>query len=201
MACSPRGGAERFADNLTGEESPMPNKKESPKKQKAVSSILGVPSKDMLEYVKFFHKNKLKELTIKERGTTISLKSDDATGGVQTVFMQGSGPVPASQAGEAAKTAAPAVRKEAAEAELPADKYEKIASPITGTFYEAPNPGAEVFVKEGQTVAKGDTLCIIEAMKVMNKITAEYPCRVVKIAAKNGQAMKANDTLFLVEKA
>ena len=177
----------------------MPNKKEVPRKPKAVSSILGVPPKDMLEYVKFFHKNKLKELTIKERGTTISLKSDDGSGAVQTVFMQGSAAaaVPSADAGKAAATAA---RKEAAEAELPADKFEKITCPITGTFYEAPNPGADPFVKEGQAVGKGDTVCIIEAMKVMNKITAEYPCRIARIAAKNGQAMKANDVLFLVER-
>lgn len=178
----------------------MPGKKEAPKKQKTVSSILGVPPKDMLEYVKLFHKNKLRELTIKERGTTISLKSDEASGGVQTVFMQGTAAASSPQTADAAKPQSPAVRKEAAEAELPADKFEKIVSPITGTFYEAPNPGADNFVKEGQAVSKGDTICIIEAMKVMNKITAEYPCRVAKITAKNGQAMKANETLFLVER-
>lgn len=170
--------------------------KENPRRSApAEEDVLGVPAKTLKEYVKFFEKNNLKELTIRERGTTISLKKDEpvAVWGAPVV----AGPVPA-----------PSVAAPSAEAEAPAaapvssdeDRYDKVTSPIIGTFYEAPSPGADPFVKEGQTVSKGTPLCIIEAMKVMNRISAEFDCRIVRKVAQNGQPVKSGETLFLVER-
>ncbi|MCX8083888.1 MAG: acetyl-CoA carboxylase biotin carboxyl carrier protein [Calditerrivibrio sp.] len=76
----------------------------------------------------------------------------------------------------------------------------EIKSPIVGTFYEAPAPGAEPFVKEGDVVQKGKTLCIIEAMKIMNEIEAEFDCKIVKKVGKNGVPVEFGETIFLVEK-
>jgi acetyl-CoA carboxylase biotin carboxyl carrier protein len=76
---------------------------------------------------------------------------------------------------------------------------QKIVSPIIGTYYEAPAPGAEPFAKEGEVVHKGATLCIIEAMKIMNEIEAEYTCKVLKKLAKNGQPVEYGQPLFIVE--
>ncbi|MDI9475155.1 MAG: acetyl-CoA carboxylase biotin carboxyl carrier protein [Bacillota bacterium] len=75
-----------------------------------------------------------------------------------------------------------------------------ITSPMVGTFYRAPAPDAEPFVKEGSTVDVGDTLCIIEAMKLMNEITSEYRGRIVKILVENGQPIEYNQPLFLLER-
>lgn len=77
---------------------------------------------------------------------------------------------------------------------------EAIKTPIVGTFYEAPNPGAEPFVKEGDSVKKGQTLCIIEAMKIMNEIEAEFDCKILKILGVNGEPVEYGETIFLVEK-
>ncbi len=74
-----------------------------------------------------------------------------------------------------------------------------IKSPMVGTFYRAPSPGAKPFVEVGKTVNKGDTLCIIEAMKIMNEIEAEFPCMIRKINIENAQKVEYGTVLFLVE--
>jgi acetyl-CoA carboxylase biotin carboxyl carrier protein len=68
-----------------------------------------------------------------------------------------------------------------------------------GTFYAAPSPGASAFVKEGDKVSKGQTLCIVEAMKIMNEIEAEYDCKIVKIVGQNGVPVEFGETIFVVE--
>ncbi|EED2612002.1 acetyl-CoA carboxylase biotin carboxyl carrier protein [Campylobacter jejuni subsp. jejuni] len=75
-----------------------------------------------------------------------------------------------------------------------------INSPMVGTFYQAPSPGAAPFVKVGSTVKKGDTIAIIEAMKIMNEIEAEFDCRIVEILVADGQPVEFGMPLFAVEK-
>ncbi len=75
-----------------------------------------------------------------------------------------------------------------------------IKSPMVGTFYLAPSPGAEVFIKKGDSVKKGQTLCILEAMKIMNEIEAEFNCKIIDILVEDGQAIEYDMPLFLVEK-
>jgi acetyl-CoA carboxylase biotin carboxyl carrier protein len=74
----------------------------------------------------------------------------------------------------------------------------KVESPIVGTFYRKPSPDAEPFVKEGQMVKKGDTLCIIEAMKLMNEIEATASGRVEKILLNDGQVVEYGEVLFFI---
>ena len=78
---------------------------------------------------------------------------------------------------------------------------EKILSPMPGTFYAASSPEAEIFVKPGDIVSKGDTLCIIEAMKIMNEIEAEKSGKITEVVAKNGDPVEFNQTLFLIDPA
>ena len=78
---------------------------------------------------------------------------------------------------------------------------EKILSPMPGTFYGASSPEAESFVKPGDIVSKGDTLCIIEAMKIMNEIEAEKRGKITEVVAKNGDPVEFNQTLFLIDPA
>jgi acetyl-CoA carboxylase biotin carboxyl carrier protein len=74
-----------------------------------------------------------------------------------------------------------------------------VTSPMVGTFYRAPSPDAPPFVEEGSTVRKGQTLCIIEAMKMMNEIEAEVAGHIVKILSENAQAVEYGQPLMVVE--
>lgn len=76
-----------------------------------------------------------------------------------------------------------------------------INAPMVGTFYVAPNPGAAPFVKPGQTVRKGDVIGIIEAMKIMNEIEAEFDCKIIKSLVEDGQPVEFGTPLIEVEKA
>lgn len=78
-------------------------------------------------------------------------------------------------------------------------KAKSVKSPLVGTYYSAPSPGADVFIKVGQTVKKGDTLCIVEAMKLMNEIEAEFGGKVVAILTENGQPVEYDEVLFEIE--
>ena len=74
-----------------------------------------------------------------------------------------------------------------------------ITSPIVGTFYRAPAPDAPPYVEVGQVVEKGQVFCIVEAMKLMNEIEAEFRCRIIKICKENAQPVEFGDVLFVVE--
>jgi acetyl-CoA carboxylase biotin carboxyl carrier protein len=88
---------------------------------------------------------------------------------------------------------------EVTEEEKPEEKYYVVESPMVGTFYRAPSPGAEPFVKEGDYVEKGQVLCIIEALKVMNEIESEISGVVKKILVENGQPVEYGQPLFYIE--
>jgi acetyl-CoA carboxylase biotin carboxyl carrier protein len=100
---------------------------------------------------------------------------------------------PAVASAAASGTAAPAAAAESEEAGL-----HVIRSPIVGTFYEAPSPGAPPFVKQGDTVSVGQVLCIIEAMKLMNEIESDYAGEVAKRYVANGQPVEYGQPLFAV---
>ncbi len=77
---------------------------------------------------------------------------------------------------------------------------EVITSPIIGTFYSAPSPESDPYVKVGSIVEKGATLCIVEAMKLMNEIEAEFKCKVVEILGENAKPVEYGAPLFRVER-
>ena len=79
------------------------------------------------------------------------------------------------------------------------DTSQSITSPIVGTMYRSPAPDAPPYVEIGQIVEKGQVLCIVEAMKLMNEIEAEYRCRIIKICKENAQPVEYGEPLFLVE--
>lgn len=74
-----------------------------------------------------------------------------------------------------------------------------VTSPMVGTFYRATSPTSEPFVKEGQQVNEGDTLCVIEAMKILNQITADKAGTVTKILVDNGAPVEYDEPLFVIE--
>ena len=83
-------------------------------------------------------------------------------------------------------------------AETLSDKLVKVESPIVGTFYRRPSPDAEPFIQEGSIVKKGDTLCIIEAMKLMNEIEAPASGKIEKILLQDGQVVEFGETIVLI---
>ena len=102
----------------------------------------------------------------------------------QPMMMPPSAPVPA---------AAPAASATPAEPEGHAVK-----SPMVGTFYRSPSPGSKVFVEVGQSVNSGDTLCIIEAMKLLNEIEADHSGVIKAILVENGQPVEYGEPLFII---
>lgn len=93
----------------------------------------------------------------------------------------------------------PAESQGSSHAQETASNLVKVESPIVGTFYRKPSPDAAPFVKEGDHVKKGDTLCIIEAMKLMNEIEAETSGKIVKIHSTEGQVVEYGEVLFLID--
>ncbi len=73
-------------------------------------------------------------------------------------------------------------------------------SPIVGTFYESPSPDSDPFIKVGDKVTKGQTLCIIEAMKIMNEIEAEFSCTIKEILVANATPVEFDQPLFIIQK-
>lgn len=94
----------------------------------------------------------------------------------------------------AASPAAPAAIEAAAEP----PKGNVVKSPMVGTFYRSPSPGAKAFVEVGQSVKPGDTLCIIEAMKLLNEIEAEVAGEVSEVLVENGQPVEYGQPLFVI---
>ncbi|MFQ6614447.1 MAG: acetyl-CoA carboxylase biotin carboxyl carrier protein [Fidelibacterota bacterium] len=109
----------------------------------------------------------------------------------------GSGPVVAPVANSAGPPAVAAAGESIPSATV--EQGESVLSPMPGTFYRAPSPDADPFVTEGNRVAKGDTLCIIEAMKIMNEIEAEVGGVIKKIMVENGSAVEYNQPLFIID--
>jgi len=130
-------------------------------------------------------------------------------GGVKLrVKKQGAAPPAAAPAAPQLAMPAPAVATLAAvPAAVPAPAAEAdellelsiVTSPIVGTFYRSPDPSSPSFVEVGQRVKKGQTLCIIEAMKLMNEIESEYEGEIVKVYVENGQPVQYGERLFAVK--
>jgi len=131
------------------------------------------------------------EITEGEEKVRISRQSSG-----QPVIMAG-GMHPMAMGAAPAGLAAPAV------AEVPAAPPEPVGhtlkSPMVGTFYRAPSPGAPSFVEVGQSVSKGQTLCIIEAMKLLNEIESDVGGKVKAILVENGQPVEYGQPLFVIE--
>ena len=109
--------------------------------------------------------------------------------------------------GQVVQAFAPAAASAAPQPAAPAEAAPAVSdglsvkSPMVGTFYRSPSPDADVFVKEGDVISVGQTVCIIEAMKIMNEIEAEVGGRISKVLVENGSPVEYNSPLFLVDPA
>lgn len=117
----------------------------------------------------------------------------------QTVYAGTPMMSPYGYAPQAAPAAAPAATAVEAESREPAaPEGHVVKSPMVGTFYRTPSPNAKPFVEVGQTVKAGDTLCIIEAMKLMNEIEADMSGVIKAILIENGQPVEYGEPLFII---
>ncbi len=107
-------------------------------------------------------------------------------------------PAPAPVAAAPVASAAPAQAAAAPVAEV-APAGHQVKSPMVGTFYRSSSPGAKAFAEIGQQVKEGDTICIIEAMKILNEIEADKSGTITQILAENGQAVEYGAPLFVIE--
>ena len=132
-------------------------------------------------------KSNIEELEIEfPEGMKISMKKNVAVVPAQQVVAQRSTNIPVIQS---IQTTQP-VQEE------PKEEYKEIKSPMVGTFYSKPSPDKEAFVKVGDKVKKGQVVCIIEAMKLMNEIEEEFDGEVVEVCLNNGDAVEYGKSLF-----
>ena len=133
---------------------------------------------------------KLGEVSIEAEGVKIRVKASAPA----PVIAAAASPAPAAQSAAPAASAEP---ETAPADDIPAGT--QVKSPLVGTFYSSPSPDEPPFVLAGQEVKEGDTLCIIEAMKVMNEIKAPCSGKVVRIMAQPGDMVEYNQVLCIIE--
>lgn len=155
--------------------------------------------KDLKSLIKMVTDTDITEFKLESEGEKILIKR-----GPEKELIQVAAPAPvvAAPAPVAAPAAAPVPAASAAPAAAPVvdDKYDPIPSPIVGTFYRKPSPDADVFVEVGDIVEPGQTLCLVEAMKLFNEIEAEFKCKIVEIVKNDAAPVEYGETLFLVER-
>jgi acetyl-CoA carboxylase biotin carboxyl carrier protein len=144
------------------------------------------------------HEKNLAELEVADGEKRVTLKTAAAFISSVNVATAPVLPLPAPALPAAAEpTVVPPAPKADA---LPANAY-TVTSPMVGTFYRSPSPDSPPFVEVGQMVSAGQTLCIIEAMKLMNELESEVSGKVLKVLAENGQPVEFGQPLLLVEKS
>lgn len=178
---------------------PAPEEIETPKEAEIPAPAAEVPKEgkkvnlaEIKELIKMLDETDICELHLESAGVKVSIKKTGAGGD------PGASPFRAgetkSDKSEAAAPAEPPMNA------VPAENLVPVVAPMVGTFYRSPAPEASPFVETGQMVTAGQTVCIIEAMKLMNEIEAEISGRIVDILVENGQPVEYGQTLFLLEK-
>ncbi|MBC6995665.1 acetyl-CoA carboxylase biotin carboxyl carrier protein [Neolewinella lacunae] len=164
--------------------------------------------KDIQELIKLVAKSELSEFKFKDGEVTVHIrgKSYGAGGGAARdaqyappaiISMPAAAAAPAPVAAPAAPAAAPAAAKAApSEGE---GKLVEIKSPMIGTFYRSPSPDKDPYVKVGDKIAKGDTVCVVEAMKLFNEIESDFSGKIVKVLVEDAQPIEYDQPLFLVD--
>lgn len=138
------------------------------------------------------------EVSIEEGDFKIKVKK--AATEVVAHIPQGPAPVAAPVAPSGSSPTAPSNEAQPQDSGQTSSAH-TVKSPIVGTFYKSPTPEADAFVKVGDVVEKGQTLCIIEAMKIMNEIESDASGKVVKILVENAQPVEFDQPLFVIEPA
>jgi acetyl-CoA carboxylase biotin carboxyl carrier protein len=153
--------------------------------------------KEIQSLIKFVAKSGASEVKLETDDIKITIRTGPASMGAETTYVQQipmqAQPVtpPATQAAQPAA--------EAPEEKGEDSKYITIKSPIIGTFYRKPSPDKPAFVEVGDTISKGDVLCVIEAMKLFNDIESEVSGKIVKVLVEDSSPVEFDQPLFLVD--
>lgn len=150
---------------------------------------------EIKKIMELFDNSDIAKFSIKQEGFELKLqKASASVSGAVTAIAHSPAPAisQAPVAVESAPMATPSTPKDTS--------GHFITSPMVGTFYRSPSPGAAPYVNVGDTIKKGQTVAIIEAMKIMNEIEAEFDCKVVSIEVSDGQPVEFSTNLIKVEK-
>ncbi len=146
--------------------------------------------KDLAESIEKYNLN---EVVVESEGAKVTLKKENKVVQPEQVIVA---KTPAVTAAVDFVQEEVAPKQEEVKEEV---EGEVITSPMVGTFYKSSAPGNPPFVAEGQSVSSGETLCIIEAMKLMNEVKAHKNCAIVKILVEDGELVKKGDKLFVIK--
>lgn len=157
--------------------------------------------KEIQSLIKFVAKSGASEVKLETDDIKITIRTGSAQGNTETTYVQH---IPMSAPPQAPSAAAPAAPQASAAAEAAEkgednSKYITIKSPIIGTFYRKPAPDKPAFVEVGDTIGKGDVLCVIEAMKLFNDIESEVSGKVVKVLVEDSSPVEFDQPLFLID--
>lgn len=159
--------------------------------------------KEIQSLIKFVAKSGAREVKLEMEDLKITIKTGAAESGNETTYVQ---QIPMAQAPVAPAAPPQAQTPESASIDAEKDgnkeddsKYITIKSPIIGTFYRKPSPDKPAFVEVGGSIAKGDVLCVIEAMKLFNDIESEVSGKVVKVLVEDSSPVEFDQPLFLID--
>jgi acetyl-CoA carboxylase biotin carboxyl carrier protein len=154
--------------------------------------------KELKELIEFLIEKDIAEFELERGDVKVKIKR---AGEHTVVHAHGEMHKPAGSVSEPRQTAgsdSAAARPGAPSEPVPEENLQMVKSPIVGTFYEAPSPGAPPFVKVGDTVEVGQVLCIVEAMKLLNEIESDVAGEIVKKMGSNGQPIEYGQELFAI---
>ncbi len=154
--------------------------------------------KTIEEVIKIVEESNFVEFDYKDEDVHLILKKKEAFVGDNIVTHTTAAPQT-----EVLSISAPAKEKQETQTEQAPEQDKsliEIKSPMVATFYRAPSPTSPPYVEVGDEVKKGDVLCILEAMKIMNELEAEFPCKIEKILVENAEKVEYDQPLFLVKK-
>ncbi len=152
--------------------------------------------KDLRALVKIITDTDITEFEMENAEERIAIKR-----GSDKEYVQVSAPTMTTMAAPAPAPATPAAASAPAAADVvPEDKYETINSPIVGSFYRKPSPEADPFADVGAVVEAGQTVCLVEAMKLFNEIEAEFKCKIIEILKEDAAPVEFGEPLFKVER-
>ena len=146
------------------------------------------------ELIRLVEDSKIAELEVARGRTRIRISKGGVMPPMMSAPMAAPAPMPAASAREGVEE-----REEAPADDKLASNLKQIKSPMVGTVYRAPAPGSEPFIEIGQPVAVGQTVCIVEAMKLMNEIGSDFSGVIRRVLVENGQPVEYGQPLFLVE--
>ena len=164
----------------------------------ANEAVAGFQYHELKRLIRLVQRTGIGELEVSSGGRSVRISATPSNGGAGALAV-GPAPATARPAAAPADTGAAVPPTGAPAPAAPASNQKAIVSPMVGTFYRSPAPDADPFVEVGDVIEVGQTVCIIEAMKLMNEIEAETKGRVAQILVDNAQPVEFGQKLFLID--